>query len=156
MREIVPRLSSPQLGVDQQFRDTMAQVENVRFRNSSVDSGTVHGLSLVHWAVLNPFLLGRLILFGFHERVTRREKSSSTQDLSRLTFVINRFVSDNFNAQVNGPDLLLSNSPGHSTIYSPPLFCQHAQSGRAPSKGGRITFSSRRRDQCSAVAIAKR
>jgi hypothetical protein len=78
--------------------------------------------------------------------VTRRGKSISTQDPSRLTFVINIFVSDNFKAQVNGPDLLLSNASEHSTMYSCPLFCPYTQSGRVPSKGGRITFSNRGKD----------
>jgi hypothetical protein len=130
--------------------------------NVSVNSGTVHALTLVHCVVSKPFSLSRPVLFDSHKsvhftkgnsaslfesivmRLTWRGSSILTQDSRQLTYVIGSFVIDSLRAQANGFDLFLFNILNHSAsiqvrrvAYTPNLVpCPPRDGGPFSAVGG--------------------
>jgi hypothetical protein len=54
---------------DEKLEASMAQLEDIRFVNVAIDSGTVHSLTLIHCMISNPFLLTHPVLFDLCENL---------------------------------------------------------------------------------------
>jgi hypothetical protein len=62
---------------DQKFDSCLAQLEEIRLVNVSVDSGTIHSLTVVHCLVSNPFLFLRAVLFDLCESLHETKEDCS-------------------------------------------------------------------------------
>jgi hypothetical protein len=119
---------------NEQFETHLAQLEEVRFVNLSVDSGTVHSLTAIHCLVSNPFSLQRPIVFDLcpNFNFTKSDYASLFQEvIHKLTvggesarfahspvgrIVISAVVIDNLRAQAAGFAMFQAMNPQHAAI----------------------------------------
>jgi hypothetical protein len=135
----------------------MGQVKNIHFVNVFVDSGTVHGLTLIHCITSNPLLIMYPVLFDLQKnlhftldnyaslfetnvlRSTKRKGTMLMQDPRRSNLVVSAFLIDNLRAQSSGFDLFLYNTPEHSAIIHIHCFTQIMNLAVSnPRTGGRL------------------
>jgi hypothetical protein len=119
---------------DEKLEASMARLEDIRFVNVAIDSGTVHSFTLIHCIISNPIILTRPALFDLCEslhfttenyaslfesivrRLMPRESSTSSPERKKPNIVICVFLIDHLKAQADALDLFLVNTREYSVI----------------------------------------